>query len=226
VSGRKLWTSYAASAEFCYLLVRTNPDAEPHQGISVLLTPTSTPGFEIRPIESMVGDHAFHELVFTDMRVPDGCLLGPENGGWRVIREVLAFERVGAPRYARAALMLDRMVAWARGRETLDSPVVQEHVGAARAACEAARVLVYRVIDERAQGLPASPNVYRARAAMVQAERAVGQVAGELMGAEGLLSGSLADDQLRKSMVAGVAAGTYEMQLNSVARLALKLPQG
>ena len=226
VTGRKLWTSYASSAEFCYLLVRTDPSAEPHQGISVLLTPTSTPGFEIRPIESVIGDHAFHELVFSDMRVPDSCLLGPENGGWRVIREVLAFERVGAPRYARAALLLDRMVALARERGATDSPVVQERIGAARAACEAARVLVYRVIDERAQGLPASPNVYRARAAMVQAERAVGQVAGELLGADGLLSGSLADDQLRKSMVAGVAAGTYEMQLNSVARFALKLPQG
>jgi alkylation response protein AidB-like acyl-CoA dehydrogenase len=226
VTGRKLWTSYASTADFCYLLVRTDPDAEPHRGISVLLTPTSTPGFEIRSVDSVVGDHAFHELVFSDMRVPESCLLGPENGGWRVIREVLAFERVGAPRYARAALMLDRMVTWARERGFVDSPVVQERIGAARAACEAARLLVYRVIDERADGLSASPNVYLARAAMVQAERAVGQVAGELMGSESLLAGSLADDQLRKSMVAGVAAGTYEMQLNSVARFALKLPQG
>jgi alkylation response protein AidB-like acyl-CoA dehydrogenase len=226
VNGRKVWTSYAASAEFCYLLVRTNADAERHRGISVLLVPTDTDGFEINPIPAVVGDHAFHELVFTDMRVPVECRLGDEDQGWSVVREALAFERVGAPRYARAAFILDELVDWAREHEVELSLSLLDRIGQARAACEAARLLAYRVIDERSLGLPPSPNVYLARAAMVQAERAVGAVAGELMADEGLIYGSIADEQLRKSMVAGVAAGTYEMQLNMIAQLALKLPKG
>jgi alkylation response protein AidB-like acyl-CoA dehydrogenase len=225
VNGRKVWTSYASSAQFCYLLVRTNPEAERHRGISVLLVPTDTDGFEIRSIPSVVGDHSFHELVFTDMRVPVSCRLGEEDQGWSVVREALAFERVGAPRYARAAYMLDQLVSWARDHDVSLSSSLLERVGEARAACEAARLLAYRVIDERCLGLPPTPNVYLARAAMVQAERAVGAVAGDLMADEGLLSGSLADEQLRKSMVAGVAAGTYEMQLNMIAQMALKLPR-
>jgi len=225
VNGRKVWTSYAASAQFCYLLVRTNAEAERHRGISVLLVPTDTEGFEINSIPSVVGGHAFHELVFTDMRVPVECRLGDEDQGWAVVREALAFERVGAPRYARAAYVLDQLVDWADTNGTELSASLIERIGQARASCEAARLLAYRVIDERSLGLPPSPNVYLARAAMVQAERAVGAVAGELMGDEGLVYGSIADEQLRKSMVAGVAAGTYEMQLNMIAQLALKLPR-
>jgi alkylation response protein AidB-like acyl-CoA dehydrogenase len=225
VNGSKVWISYASSAEFCYLLVRTNAEAERHRGISVLLVPTATEGFSIRKIPAVVGDHSFHELVFTDMRVPVSCRLGSEDEGWAVIREALAFERVGAPRYARAAYMLDQLVDWAREHEVAMSTGLIERVGQARASCEAARLLAYRVIDERCLGLPPSANVYLARAAMVQAERAVGAVAGELMGSDGLEYGSIADEQLRKSMVAGVAAGTYEMQLNLIAQLALQLPR-
>jgi alkylation response protein AidB-like acyl-CoA dehydrogenase len=225
VNGGKVWVSYASSAEFCYLLVRTNAEAERHRGISVLLVPTDTEGFEINKIPAVVGDHAFHELVFTDMRVPVEARLGEEDEGWSVVGEALAYERVGAPRYARAAYVLDQLVAWAAANDVDLSSATIERIGAARAACEAARLLAYRVIDERCLGLPPSPNVYLARAAMVQAERAVGAVSGELMADEGLIAGSIADDQIRKSMVAGVAAGTYEMQLNTIARRALNLPR-
>ena len=225
VNGQKIWTSYASVADYCFLLVRTGPDDDRH-AISVLLVPTDTPGFEIRKIGAVVGESAFHELFFTDMRVPVSCRLGPENEGWKVVREALAFERVGAPRYARAAYLLDGVAEWADERGILADPEVARRLGEARAQCEAARMLVYRVIDERARGLPPTPNAYLARAAMVQAERAVGDLAMDLMGAEGLEHGSLADEQLRKSMVAGIAAGAYEIQLNLIARLVLDLPKG
>jgi alkylation response protein AidB-like acyl-CoA dehydrogenase len=225
VTGHKIWTSYASVAQYCYLLVRTDANAPRHHGISVLLVPTDTPGFEIRQIGAVIGDHAFHELIFSEMRIPVSCRLGPENGGWGVVREALAFERVGAPRYARASRVLDDLIDWARRNDRDIHPALRERLGRARATCEAARVLAYRVVDERAQGVPPSANVYMARIAMVQAERAVGEVGLELMGAESLVDGSPADEQLRKSMVAGVAAGTYEMQLNLVAR-SFDLPKG
>ncbi len=226
VNGQKVWTSYALVADYCYLLVRTDPASQRQEGITVLLVPTDTPGFERRPVGSVVGEHSFHELFFTDMRVPVSARLGPEHRGWEVVRQALAYERVGAPRWARAAVVLDQLAAWAEGCGLTADPSVQDRLGECRASCEAARLLYYRVIDERALDLPPSPHANLARVAMVQAERAVGALAVDLMGAEGLEVGSLADQVLRRAMVAGIAAGAYEVQLNLVARLLLDLPKG
>jgi len=225
VNGQKIWTSYANSAEFCFLLVRTDPEAEKHRGISILLTPTSTPGFEVRDIRGIVGEHAFHHLYFTDMRVPVSCRLGPENDGWGVVRRALSYERVGSPRYARAALMLDEVARWAHARGKIDDPAVAQRLALARAHCEAARLLAYCVIDDRSKQRQPGPNAYVARVAMVQADRTVGELAMDILGTEGLAENSLADEQFRSALPAGVAAGTLEVQLNLVSRAVLGLPR-
>jgi alkylation response protein AidB-like acyl-CoA dehydrogenase len=226
VNGQKVWTSYASVADYCYLLVRTNPLAERHLGISVLLVPTSTPGLKITDVGSMVGEHAFHELFFDDMRVPVSCRLGAEDEGWAVVREALSYERVGAPRYARAAFQLDAAMCWARDNGVRLSEATIERVGQAYASCQAARLLAYRVMDERSKGLPPGPSGNIARASMVNAERLVGQCVLELQGPEAMRSGAIADEQFRKSLAAGIAAGSYETQMNLIARLRLNLPKG
>jgi alkylation response protein AidB-like acyl-CoA dehydrogenase len=225
VNGQKVWTSYASVADFCYLLVRTGEEGSRGRGITVLLVPTDLPGFEVRDVGSVVGDHAFHEVFLTDVRVPISCRLGPENEGWEVVRAALSYERVGAPRWARAQYVLEQLAEWARERGELETPWVQERFGEARAATEAARLLFYLVIDERQREQPQSPNANLARIAMVEAERLVGRLAGDLLGPAGLETGTIADGSLRKSMAAGVAAGTYEIQLNIVARQVLGLPK-
>ena len=225
VNGQKIWTSYANSAEYCFLLVRTDTEAEKHHGISILLTPTATPGLEIRDIRGIVGEHAFHHLYFTDMRVPVSCRLGPENEGWAVVRRALSYERVGSPRYARAAFMLDEIARWAHAHGKLTDPAVAERLALAKARCEAARLLAYCVIDDRNKQRPPGPNAYVARVAMVQADRAVGELALDIMGSEGLAANSLADEQFRSALPAGVAAGTLEVQLNLVSRAVLGLPR-
>jgi alkylation response protein AidB-like acyl-CoA dehydrogenase len=225
VNGQKIWTSYANSAEFCFLLVRTDPEAERHRGISILLTPTSTPGFEVHDIRGIVGEHAFHHLYFTDMRVPVSCRLGPENDGWAVVRRALSYERVGSPRYARAALMLDEVARWAHARGKIGDPAVAQRLALARAHCEAARLLAYCVIDDRNKRRQPGPNAYVARVAMVQADRTVGELAMDILGTEGLVENSLADEQFRSALPAGVAAGTLEVQLNLVSRAVLGLPR-
>ena len=225
VNGQKIWTSYANSAEYCFLLVRTDTKAEKHHGISILLTPTATPGLEIRDIRGIVGEHAFHHLYFTDMRVPVSCRLGPENEGWAVVRRALSYERVGSPRYARAAFMLDEIARWAHAHGKLTDPAVAERLVLAKARCEAARLLAYCVIDDRNKQRPPGPNAYVARVAMVQADRAVGELALDIMGSEGLAANSLADEQFRSALPAGVAAGTLEVQLNLVSRAVLGLPR-
>ncbi len=225
VNGQKIWTSYANAAEFCYLLVRTNPDAPKHKGISIFLVPMDTPGLEIHAIQAVIGEHAFHELVMTDMRVPESARLGPENEGWGILRSVLSNERVGVPRYGRAMFQLGLIVQWAKVQGAFRNPEVAATLASAQAACEAARALVYKVVDERAKKQPPSPNASVARAAMVQAEWAVGEAGMVVMGANGLELGSVADDQFRSGMAAGVAAGAYEVQLNLIASMVLDLPR-
>lgn len=226
VNGTKIWTSYADVADHCYLLVRTEPDTERHHGISVLLVDMGTPGLEVATIPGVVGDHSFNELVFSDARVPVGNRLGPENEGWSVVREALSYERVGAPRWARAAYVLDEAIGSAGENGHAIDDVALEAIGVAKAACEAARLLCYRVIGERVTGLAPSPNANIARVAMVQAERLVAEACLAIEGTAVLTYGSRSDHQFRKALAAGVAAGTYEVQLNLISRQQLNLPKG
>lgn len=226
VNGTKIWTSYADVAEHCYLLVRTNPAAESHHGITVLLVDMPTPGLEVSTIPGVVGDHSFNELVFTDVRVPVANRLGPENEGWTVVREALSYERVGAPRWARAAYLLNETIELALAEGRVVDSIALETIGVAKAACEAARILSYRVIDERARNTPPSPNGNLARVAMVQAERLVAEACLAIDASNTLEYRSPSNYQLRKALAAGVAAGAYEVQLNLISRLHLGLPKG
>jgi alkylation response protein AidB-like acyl-CoA dehydrogenase len=225
VNGRKIWTSYADTAQYCFLLVRTGTDEARHRGLTVLLVPMDTPGIEVRKIPAIVGDHAFHELTFTDVAVPESARLGGENGGWAVVVRALANERVGLPRYIRGEQVLDLVAQWAEKAGLLDQERVLALLGEAFAACEAARVLVYRVVDERAKGRPPSGSANVARVAAVEAERMVADATVELMGEEGLAPGMLADVQHRNSLAVGLAGGTFEVQLNLVSQLVLDLPR-
>ena len=221
VNGSKIWTSYANHAQHCFLLVRTDPDSKRHHGITVLLMRMDLPGVVVREIPSVVGERYFHEVFLTDVRVPVACRLGPEGEGWEVVTYALQYERVGAARYARAALTLDALAA----RAPLDDPTVQEKLGTARAACEAARLLTYQVIDQRVHGLPPSADTNVARVAGTLAERAVSDLALELFGPEATEYGSFADAHFRLAMTAGVAVGTTEVNLNLVASRLLGLPR-
>jgi alkylation response protein AidB-like acyl-CoA dehydrogenase len=225
VNGSKIWTSYANHAEFCFLLVRTDSASQRHRGISVLLMPMDLPGVEVREIPAVVGERYFHEVFLTDVRVPASCRLGPEGEGWSVVSYALQYERVGAARYARAALTLDRLAAHARSRGWLEDPRVLERLGEVRSMVDAARVLAYRVIDQRAHGLPPSADTNVARVAGTRAEQAVAELALELFGAESLAYGSFGDSQFRSAMTAGVAVGATEVQLNLIASRLLGLPR-
>ena len=225
VNGTKIWTSYCNHADYCFLLVRSDPESKRQRGISVLLMPMDLPGVRVREIPSVVGEKYFHEVFLSDVRVPVSCQLGPEHEGWSVVSYALQYERVGSPRYQRAALTLDKLAALARERGLLDDPTVQERLGEARALCEAARVLSYKVIDQRVRGLPPSADSNVARVAGTLADKVVGQLGVDLFGEEGLVQGSFADANFRLSMTAGVAVGATEVQLNLIASRFLGLPR-
>ena len=225
VNGSKLWTSYANHADFCFLIVRTDPSSSRHHGISVLLLPMDLPGIALREIPSVVGDRYFFEVFFDAVRVPAAVRLGPEHAGWDVVTYSLAYERVGAARYARAAHTLDELARLAAQRGLLEDPRILEQLGQARALCEASRLLSYRVIDLRARGRPPSADTNVARVAATAAERAVSELALEMFGPEALEYGHFAESHFRLAMTAGVAVGTTEINLNLVASRFLSLPR-
>jgi alkylation response protein AidB-like acyl-CoA dehydrogenase len=226
VNGQKIWTSYCNKADYCFLLVRTDPASERQRGISVLLMPMDLPGVEVREIPSVVGERYFHEVFLTDVRVPASCRLGPEGEGWDVVTYALAYERVGAARYAKAALVLDQVAEHARASGRLADGALQERLAEARALCEAARLLAYRVIDGRAKGGPPTVETNLARVAGTNADKRVGELALEVFGSEALVYESFAAANFRLSMTAGVAVGATEVQLNLIAARWLELPKG
>ncbi|HLK44340.1 MAG TPA: acyl-CoA dehydrogenase family protein, partial [Acidimicrobiales bacterium] len=94
VTGQKIWTSYAHVATFGILLARTDPDAEPHRGISYFVCPMHADGVTTRPIVDMTGDHAFNEVFLDGVRLPADHLVGDVHDGWRLAKVTLSNERV------------------------------------------------------------------------------------------------------------------------------------
>jgi alkylation response protein AidB-like acyl-CoA dehydrogenase len=93
VNGQKTWSSFGHIGDFGELLVRTDPEAPKHRGISWLILPMDLPGIEVRPIETVLGSSEFCEVFFDDVRVPVENRVGDENDGWRVTNVTLSFER-------------------------------------------------------------------------------------------------------------------------------------
>jgi alkylation response protein AidB-like acyl-CoA dehydrogenase len=93
VTGQKIWCSYAHVADYCELLVRTSETASKHKGITWLIVPMRTPGVEVRPIRTILGESEFSEVFFDQARVPVENRVGEENDGWRVANVTLRFER-------------------------------------------------------------------------------------------------------------------------------------
>jgi len=93
INGQKIWTSSAHIADWIFCLVRTEPEAPKHQGISFLLFEMDTPGIEIRPLVDMTGNANFNEVFFTDVRVPKHQIVGQRGQGWKVANAILGHER-------------------------------------------------------------------------------------------------------------------------------------
>jgi alkylation response protein AidB-like acyl-CoA dehydrogenase len=226
VNGSKIWTSHLPPAEWCFLLVRTDPEARPHKGITVLMLRTDSPGFESRRIPNVAGEGSFAEVFLTDVRVPVSQRLGEENDGWRIVRQALQFERIGSPRYQRAQLVLEQTQRYAQEHGLMERPQVRLQLARARAAVEAARHMVWTVVDERAKQLPASALAYAARLSVVRAEREVAEVAVCVAGRNAVDASSLSAHNYFHALTAGLAAGSYEVNLNLVSTMLLGLPKG
>jgi alkylation response protein AidB-like acyl-CoA dehydrogenase len=221
INGQKIWTSYAQHADTCFLLART---AAGRGGISIFLLPMDTPGILVREIPSLIGEGDIHEVFLDEVEVPGSALLGGEGQAWDIVRAALSLERVGIPRFALATRMLHRAVERLTRAGRFGHGAI-EHAARARAACEAARFYSYGIVDQRHHGIATGPEASAARIATVMAERLVSEFVVEhvpegLSGRDAML---LAHHQ--RAIVAGIASGAAEIQLNLIASELLRLPQ-
>jgi alkylation response protein AidB-like acyl-CoA dehydrogenase len=221
VNGAKIWTSFATHADQCFLLARAG---EGKAGIMILLVDMKTPGIQVKQIPALIGEGDIHEVFFTDVFVPEADRLGSEGQAWEIISYALQNERIGIARYAFARRVLDRVIAQLKENGRFDDPIVQDRAGRVLAKCEAARLMVYRVVDERAKNLPATAYGNLARTVLVQADHAVADFVLEFM-PSGMLDGDpLQQAHHQRALYSGIASGAVEIQLNLAARRYLGLP--
>jgi len=222
VNGQKIWTSYAGLADTCFLLTRTSDDRK--RGITILLVPMDTPGITVRQIPSLIGEGDIHEVFFDDVVVPASQRFGEEGQAWEIINYSLTNERLGIPRYHLARKALDRAVAILQQAGDFTR---EAKVEAARCAglCEAARTSIYAIVQKRADGQAVGPEASSARYGTVMAERAVCEFVAEYV--PEALAGDSAFLQMhhQRGIVAGIASGAAEIQLNIIAGDVLQLPR-
>lgn len=219
IEGQKVWTSYARWAQWCFLLARTSSGPKKHHGITVFLVPMDRPGIRVVPIDSMLGEHHLHEVFWEGVPVTRDDVLGEVDEGWHIVREALAFERVGIARYARCDRLLRLAPVALKDRWNELPTALRQRWAAALVHTREARLLAYRVIEsqETDEVDPADSAAYRIAATQVDQE--VGEVLMEMIeekavGASdrGQLFVRAVEDHWRYAQAATVASGSIEMQ--------------
>jgi alkylation response protein AidB-like acyl-CoA dehydrogenase len=220
VTGQKIWTSYATMAQWCFLLARTSTGERKQHGLTIFLVPMADPAIEVRPIGTMLGPHHLNEVFFDELWVTEADVLGTVDEGWKVVQEVLAFERVGIARYARC----ERLLQWAPdalGDEWDDLP--DELRGRwARMLTHArrARLLAYRVVALQSAGrvTPGDAASYRIAVTRLDQESADVLVDIAAHAEPGSRFAGAVDDHWKYAQAATVSSGSIEMQRILLAR--------
>ena len=225
INGQKTWNSLGHHADWCQLYVRTDPTAPKHAGISCLLVDMRTPGIEARPLRTMTGDSMFSELFFTDVRVPQGALLGPLNQGWKVAMTTLSYERAGVAKFhlSLSARFTD-LVEEAHRAGVMVSAVDRDHLAKLYSRIACLRWSTTRELENVGRGGRPSPSM-GSLAKLMWAE-----ISQELAGLALTLLGPAALDgkwakSLEGSRGSSIAGGTTEINRNIVAEHGLGLPR-
>jgi alkylation response protein AidB-like acyl-CoA dehydrogenase len=230
VNGQKTWNTLGHLANWCELLVRTDPRAPKHKGITCLLVDMSLPGVEVRPLTTITGEHDFNEIFFTDVRLPVECTLGPVNEGWRVAMTTLAYERgTVAKLHLGTRAKVQRLIQTARetplgdGRTAADDPVLREALARAYLEGELLKLISDRAISAELHGRPMGPEGSIAKLLWSETEQHVTEIASEVLGPDALHGPWGRDRVFGRSLT--IAGGTTQVNKNIVAQRILGLPR-
>jgi alkylation response protein AidB-like acyl-CoA dehydrogenase len=239
VSGQKIWTSFAQYADWCILVVRTDPSAGKHRGLTFLLVDMRSPGITIRPLVEMTGEAWFNEVFFDEVRVPRAHVVGEIDKGWDVVLTTLAHERGGAAPHARLRRELQQLIALARrtrrgGAAAGDDPDVRQALGRLAVEVQLAKLTAYRnVTGIQRTGKP-GPEGSILKLFWSELEQRLMETAAELLGPYAGIAGGdprAADEgmwarELLWTRSATIYAGTSEVQRNIIAQRVLGMPRG
>ena len=246
INGQKIWTSEGHTANWIFVLCRTNPTAAKHRGISFLLCPMDQPGIEVRPIINIVQSHDFNEVYFTEARTPIGNVISDVNDGWRVTNQLLAFERGDDATTVSLRMqgVLDRLVDVARSTGKIDDPVVRQDLAWVHSKVQILRFLGMRSLTQVLSGQVLGPESSINKLLWSELFQRMTEIGMHLYGAEAMAPAGEAplspvftetkgDPRSSKAMAdhflgarpASIYSGSNEIQRNIVGERVLGLPK-
>lgn len=235
INGQKMFTSGAAYADYIWLAVRTDPNVKKHKGISILIVPTSSPGFSWQPLHTMPGISTFYTF-YDNVRVPDSALVGEENQGWQLITTQLNFERAALGNLGALEPLFEKTLQWATtteldGGRVIDQPWVQLALARVEAQVAAYKLVNLRVNAAMTKGIL---NMGEASAAKVFGTELTQQVARQLLevldgngvrrGTQAPLRGAL-ESAYRQAVINTFGGGANEIQRDIIAMAGLGMPR-
>ncbi len=238
VTGQKVWTSYAKQADFMFALVRTEPDAPKHEGISYLLIDMRSPGVDVRPLKQINGGEEFNEVFLNEVRTPADWIVGERGKGWLVSKSLLKHERNMIGGVDRSDKLFSSLLALARrtmrdARPAIEDAWVRDRLAALKARLEIMRYSSFIQFTRENQGQPAGRTQMMNKLYQSNYAAEVARLATELLGDIGLLSPIGVEkpgserwlEQYMNSLAAAIAGGASNIQRNIIAERGLGLPR-
>jgi alkylation response protein AidB-like acyl-CoA dehydrogenase len=239
VTGQKVWTSFGQVADWCELLVRTDPDAPKHRGITWVIMPMDTPGIEVRPLRTIEGSDEFAEMFLDEVRIPVANRVGDENDGWRVTQTTFSFERGTAfvSEMLQSMSLVEDLAELARtlprrGSVAWDDAGVRRELGVVAAELDGLWALTKRNVTRAGRGAVSVAGGSSFKLSYADTRHRLGDLAMRILGRSGLSLDDLGEvaggrhvhGELH-SLALGIAAGTSQIQRNILAERVLGFPK-
>jgi len=236
INGQKTWSSGAHISDYAWMLVRTDPSAPAHKGISLVIVDNRAKGITVRPLINICGLHSFNEVFFDDVRVPKNNIIGERNRGWYYAMAALDFERLVVP-VGGFRRTFEELVLWARetkrGREVLSNePLIRDKLAEMAIEIDVAYMFFWQTAWMLDRGL--LPNIEASALKLVttQLSHKLASTAMDILGPYGQLENDTKWAPLKGRMCIGyldsisalVGAGTSEIQRSIIAIRGLGLP--
>ena len=229
LDGQKVWTSLAQFADWGICLARTDPDVPKHAGISCFMVDMHSPGIEIRPLRELTGATMFNEVFFDGVFVPDDCVVGDVNDGWRAARTTLANERVFMGSGATLGLAVEGLMHLAEARGLTGDSLVLDEIGAVASTGHALAVLGFRLTLQALAGANPSGSEAAVRKLLgVEQDQRVQEVGIRLLGPDAAIDEGEGGEWTRNFLSnrsLSIAGGTSDVQKNVIAERLLGLPR-